>query len=863
MMAGDCAAHLLARGTRKVAMHAEPNSPATLPLWSARAAELSGIDVPGEVAAFVARNPTLQFDDFARDLYERGRIDGQSYCNLVAGGQVEQVALVAVHGATLVLSGAAPLSADSLAIAQPTLELNTGATEPAATASPPDLAADDTAAADTASADTAAASTAAAGTAADADTLAAGDNARAPQPRTSLNFHLLAPIGKGAMGEVHVARDEALRRKVAHKRMLPAAARQSALAARFFAEVQVTAQLDHPHIVPIYALDVRGDGTLGYAMKLVQGQTLTQWLKRDRAAAQANAGKGEPARLAARLEIFLKVCDAIAYAHSRGVVHRDLKPDNIMVGRYNEVYVMDWGICRVLGAPDGVAETEAAVEVDAGEPALRTRIGAVIGTPAYMAPEQAAGQTDAVNGQSDQYALGLILHELVALQRARPNGSVLEMLPRAARGEREPLRHAAGCRVAPEIAAVVSKATALGPSGRYAEVGALAADVRRFLRGDAVAARPDSLPTQALRWLGRHRLAALAVLLGALALGGATTVAALLRGRAQLQAADRHEQRVHDALSAVGQQGHAIDLHFANCQRALAAVAARAEAALQGPVPADGAVFLSQDFTQTATAPADLRQSAVYGQPASLHEAVFNLAPGVARSEVEGQLRQLHALTGALQQAVVVSAVGDRRELTQGEADELLLQQGAPITRIFVTLANGVHMAYPGFGGGFPPGYDGRLRPKYQLAVGQHGQRWGNPYADLSGRGLLLPAAVELHDAAGRPLGVAGVEVTFAALVRELLRVPGRKDVVTAWLVDDRAQVVASTDSKAVAAPQLNDNAPQPLHKIAIAEVVDRIAAGKPGHLRLAGSRLAALEPLRSLGWWYVVELDERLWAEP
>ena len=162
------------------------------------------------------------------------------------------------------------------------------------------------------------------------------------------------------MGTVHVARDVELLRRVALKELSLEVAHDRSARSRFVREVQVTAQLDHPHIVPVYGLEVASGGRPAYAMKLVEGQTFGQLIADTRAFYEKKAPPDEDHALPARLEHFLKVCDAIAYAHERGVVHRDLKPANLMVGRHNEVYVMDWGICRLMTQPAEPAPAPAA-----------------------------------------------------------------------------------------------------------------------------------------------------------------------------------------------------------------------------------------------------------------------------------------------------------------------------------------------------------------------------------------------------------------------------------------------------------------------------------------------------------------------
>ena len=311
-------------------------------------------------------------------------------------------------------------------------------------------------------------------------------------------YALLGLIGEGSMGQVLIGKDYDLKRKVAFKQLPEALASDERLLQRFLAEAQLTAQLDHPHIVPIYGLEVSREGKIGYAMKLVEGETLGDVVYE----------AAEP--LATRLEHFLKVCEALSYSHNRGVIHRDLKPANIMVGPYGGVYVMDWGLARLVEGREipgrGAGVTQ--------ESATQTMMGELVGTPAYMAPEQARGHNHLLGPATDQYALGLILQELVTLKPAIDGATADAVLQRAAKAERNRMRGAHK-----ELVSIVRRACQVDPARRYSGVDALAEDVRRHLRGEAPRAFREGLLGRVARNLVRYReavvIAFLVVVLGA------------------------------------------------------------------------------------------------------------------------------------------------------------------------------------------------------------------------------------------------------------------------------------------------------------------------------------------------------------
>lgn len=224
-------------------------------------------------------------------------------------------------------------------------------------------------------------------------------------------FEEVTVLGRGGVGEVVLAEDRDIDRRVALKRLLPESDDAASLV-RFAEEVRTLGALDHPNIVPVHDVGVDPDGKLFYVMKYIEGETLETVITR--------LAAGDPAYhtrypFARRLEIFKSVLRAVQYAHSRGYVHRDLKPANIMVGRFGEVVVMDWGLARRL---DGVNDVPGAPGAAAAEPSskLRTAEGSLLGTPAYMSPEQARGEVDLIDERSDVYALGVICHEFMTLR---------------------------------------------------------------------------------------------------------------------------------------------------------------------------------------------------------------------------------------------------------------------------------------------------------------------------------------------------------------------------------------------------------------------------------------------------------------
>ncbi|MHC4660177.1 MAG: serine/threonine protein kinase [Planctomycetota bacterium] len=228
--------------------------------------------------------------------------------------------------------------------------------------------------------------------------------------KTDERYILVREIGRGGMGVVFEAVDRDLRRRVAMKIIHPSKSIDRNKVKRFLEEAQITGQLEHPNIIPVHEVGINRSGNLFFTMKLVQGHAFADILDEYR------AGDEKIRKLYTRhdlLGIFRRILDGVAFAHSHGVIHRDLKPHNIMIGEYGEVLIMDWGLAKVFGHPDTRSAT---VEVGGkGAARMKTRLGAVVGTPAYLPPEQAAGKPEEMDERSDVYSLGAILYEILVL----------------------------------------------------------------------------------------------------------------------------------------------------------------------------------------------------------------------------------------------------------------------------------------------------------------------------------------------------------------------------------------------------------------------------------------------------------------
>ncbi|MBV8268844.1 MAG: protein kinase, partial [Planctomycetaceae bacterium] len=359
----------------------------------------------------------------------------------------------------------------------------------------------------------------------------------APGPR----FRVLRPHARGGLGEVFVAHDEELHRDVALKVIQDRYAGEPGHRSRFLLEAEVTGRLEHPGVVPVYGLGTSADGRPSYAMRFIRGESLKDAIARFHRAEGPGRDPGE--RAVAFRELlgrFLAVCHAIAYAHDRGVLHRDLKPGNVLLGKYGETLVVDWGLAKLIGRPEGVAGAEeGALRPPSASGSAVTAAGEAIGTPAYMSPEQAAGQPDRLGSASDVYSLGATLYCLLTgrapFESPKPAVDVRDVLRQVQEGAFPPPR-ATGRAIPAALEAICLKAMARMPEDRYASSQALASDLEHWLADEPVTAYPEPWGPRLARWVRRHRTWAQAGAAALLAVAVISAGAALLVDNAR-----RHE----------------------------------------------------------------------------------------------------------------------------------------------------------------------------------------------------------------------------------------------------------------------------------------------------------------------------------
>ncbi len=630
------------------------------------------------------------------------------------------------------------------------------------------------------------------------------DPARSPSAGRSgrgFPYVLLGKAGRGGMGTIHIARDTELVRRIALKELNADLRDVENVRMRFIREAQITAQLDHPNVVPVYALEMAPDGTPAYTMKLVQGQTFQALIEETRNAFERGGVPDDAHSLATRLEHFLKVADAMAYAHDKGVIHRDLKPANLMLGRHHEVYVMDWGLCRLMQQPDeddapmDADSSRVLMSADASGSASETRVGDLIGTPRYMSPEQASALHGEIDARSDQYALGLILYELVTLKAPYDGKSAQDVLANARAGRRLPVVPAyRKMRIARELRAVIERATAMLPADRYADVAAFAADLRRHLHGDAVHAAPDNGWQRVQRGIARHRQRVLIAILALIAASAASVVGLLWHNRQVVEQQNLKQQRMVEVRNRVDHAGDLVQTRLLQLEGALSDLASSTEQALQFATPGDQTIYLLRDFKDPAHAPKDLMPLPQFGGEVSLAWPVWTLAPGVSEAAALPRIRQVANLQAFYQdlfgridsvvQGRTLSIYDEQREKMPAD------MQTVAALGIGLGLASGIGSRYPGWTG-LPAGYDPRSEAWYRIVANQRRPQWTDPTPATDSQPPIFSVSVPLFDDAQQFVGALALILVPQRFLHDLLDLGDLKGLHEVLLTDAHGDVLA------------------------------------------------------------------------
>lgn len=595
-----------------------------------------------------------------------------------------------------------------------------------------------------------------------------------PLPDLDEYYEMQKRFAEGGQGFLCKARDKLLNRIVAMKSLRPELRSNEAITRAFLSEALITAQLEHPSIVTIYGLLQDKEHGIYLAMKLVKGRDMRTFINEQITGYTRTSSSQRlyDSRLPARIEMFLKICDAMAYAHARGVIHCDLKPENIMLGEYGEVYVMDWGLARhIRNAAGGSAPV-----------AARDSENRLDGTPRFIPPETySSGQRDE---RSDIYALGLILFELLTLRRAYDGGEVNEVIRQVKSNSRHPVEHKFGLKIPTPLRAITDKATAYNPDDRYQSVAEFSRDLQRYLADETVAAMPETWFLRSMRWFRRHLrsviLCSLISWLAAALVGGHAARETILSLQKQahhaevlLSATDGSHADLTTQIASYDSRTMAAALTLADRMHSyaagLGAIAGRIGATLDLPATATAGTAAAGDLPIVeAEQLQDGQYGAVYSAPYGSAVSAGCITASLADGHAAGGTQQLFstlAPTARLLRSLVLPAPAEDAE-SAAEQQSKLAEGVLPLCRVTLTLIREqLRLTYPG---GAPATVWDTASLRAIAARRSADFIWQPPYRDENRPVWLTTGAAPILDADGLFCGLLSGEIDLEALLLTL-----------------------------------------------------------------------------------------------
>ncbi len=554
------------------------------------------------------------------------------------------------------------------------------------------------------------------------------------------SFEIISKIGEGGQGIVSTAADRSLGRIVALKSLHSKLNKKHDSREHFIAEAKITAQLDYPGIVPVYSLNGDKSGGLHLAMKFINGENLADYLERIRKQYKSEGINkfNESHSLRKRIEIFLRTCDAVSYAHSRNVMHCDLKPENIMLGQHNDSYIMDWGIARLIDDP-------------AYNPDTWTRPNSISGTPRYLAPEAVEGiYTDE---RIDIYALGLILFECVYLKSAYSGKSAKDVIAKIKNEQTAKFTHAFNVPVSKDLRAIIRKAIAHNREKRYQTVNELADDIRSYLANEETIARPDNFFTKIYRFSQRHIKILLILGLFWLLIAGAAVSYSVYRENQRANFILQRDVALSEAYSKALYVSGLIELQMHHVSSSLKNLSAYISFLLSHDVAAEAdysKIFWYPDEQKKEKRASDIVFSALCNKYITVNRMSFNHPDGKYDKKMFDNMRRMQTLQGLLRDEFLRGDIFRDKSsvdrMSEKEAEKYFYQNGSPKLWIHCGFEDGLYFCMPGYLDQ-PDKYDPRTRMWYIAAANKtpfDDVIWSKPYVDAVSKRLTLTASLPI-----------------------------------------------------------------------------------------------------------------------
>ena len=544
-------------------------------------------------------------------------------------------------------------------------------------------------------------------------------------------------IAEGGQGSIKKAVDKLFQRIVAIKSLHDCVKNQESVRSSFVNEARITAQLEHPSIVPIYGLYSDETKGLHLAMKLVQGNDLRKHLdavcEQYSQLTKFQIRLRERKMLRQRLDFFLHVCDALEYVHSRNIIHRDLKPENIMIGKFNETYIMDWGIAEKC-TDDGIMPKQ------------------ISGTPCYLPPELLNKQP--IDKRSDIYLLGLILYEIVFLHKAYPQEKTPEILREVRDGNYAPMQHEFGIAVDTDLKAIIAKCLEFVPDARYQTSSQLADDIRNYLGDDAVSVCPHPIVSAIFRAFRRHSRLFFCLIILLIVMLFAVAGGALIHDINKQMEEEQFDTKMTEIYSNALQTSTYFSQTFEEFGSMAGKLAIEAAVRLQSCREASPSLkfYDYKAGRNPETAPPEYKDSSYYGHPVSFETFVYKICKDTPEGDIPRMLTAIHPMLGKFKSAV------------NAEHGDI----GSVITNVFIGQENGLEISYP-YSSDYSDSFDPRNRPWYVNCIGKAPNKpvWSKPYL---GKGaipkLLITCSVPLRGDDGKNMGVFGMDIEPEAIIK-------------------------------------------------------------------------------------------------
>lgn len=615
------------------------------------------------------------------------------------------------------------------------------------------------------------------------------------------SFEIIGKIGEGGQGVVSTAADRSLGRIVALKSLHSKLNKKHESREHFIAEAKITAQLDYPGIVPVYSLNGDKSGGLHLAMKFINGENLADYLERIRKQYKSEGINkfNENHSLRKRIEIFLRTCDAVSYAHSRNVMHCDLKPENIMLGQHNDSYIMDWGIARLIDDP-------------AYDPDTWTRPNTISGTPRYLAPEAIDGvYTDE---RIDIYALGLILFECVYLKSAYNGKDTREVIAKIKNSQTAKFTHAFNVPVNKDLCAIIRKAIAHDRDERYQTVDALAEDLRSYLANEETVARPDNIFTKIYRFGQRHIKMLLIFGLLWLLIAGAAVSYSVYRENQRANFILQRDVALSEAYSKALYVSGLIELQMHHVASSLKNLSAYISFLLSHNVQSTAdhsRFFWYPDEQKKSERASDIVFSALCNKYITVNRMSFNHPGGKYDKKMYDNMLRMQTLQGLLRDEFLRGDIfRDKSSLdrmSEKEAEKYFYQNGSPKLWIHCGFEDGLYFCMPGYLDQ-PEKYDPRTRQWYIAAAKKtpfDDVIWSKPYVDAVSKRLTITASLPIF--VNKKLqGVIAVDNMLRYIAR-FMKNKGNTDafLLEKAIIDGEGRIILGTREDYSVKDEMND----------------------------------------------------------